>query len=149
MTEKSRYDSFMHFINDNLRLYPYNADSDYSEFDALILGSDQIWNRDITGGSYDDTFLGKKLNVKLYHMQRVIKVFELEQNEVEYFRDALSHLSAISVRELSLAKLLQPLVLDNYIFTVVDPTLLAGKEVLSRFVSCSNKPHKKSLCFYL
>ena len=144
---KSRYDSFMHFINDNLRLYPYNADSDYSEFDALILGSDQIWNRDITGGSYDDTFFGKKAKCKVISYAASNKSFELEQNEVEYFRDALSHLSAISVRELSLAKLLQPLVLDNYIFTVVDPTLLAGKEVLSRFVSCSNKPHKNPYVF--
>ena len=29
----------------------------------------------------------------------------------------------------------------------MDPTLLAGKEVLSRFVSCSNKPHKNPYVF--
>ena len=44
-----RYDNFANFYKQKLNLYPYNPVDDMSFFDAVLLGSDQIWNTGLTG----------------------------------------------------------------------------------------------------
>ena len=57
-SRRKRREAFESFITKKLKLTPYIANNDYSDFDAIILGSDQIWNPGITGGNYDEVFFG-------------------------------------------------------------------------------------------
>ena len=57
-TRIKRWYSFEHFMNKYLDLCPYDKDDDYSAFQALVLGSDQIWNPGLTGGNFDKVYFG-------------------------------------------------------------------------------------------
>ena len=47
-----------------LNLYPYDMSSDYSNFDWLLFGSDQIWSSRLTGGRFDPVFFGQGVNCR-------------------------------------------------------------------------------------
>ena len=57
-----RWDGFDNFMRMKLNLYPYDMSSDYSNFDWLLFGSDQIWNNlrsvvhDLLFASWDCSF---------------------------------------------------------------------------------------------
>ena len=97
-------------------------------FDAYIMGSDQIWNPQITNGihkPYFGYFNFPKGNRKYIAYAASMEVSSLNQETKDFFTKALKNFDAISVREKTLANLLQPLT-PQKIETVLDPTLLAN-----------------------
>lgn len=124
----TRYKAFQNFIDNRLRLYPYSPKSDFSEFDAVILGSDQIWNPDITGKAFDPLFFGDGISCKKIVYAASNKNKSLTPMERDFYTAALSRLDHISVRESTLQQLLQPLT-EKPIYLSLDPTLLA-EEIL-------------------
>lgn len=122
-TRCKRYAAFDNFINTRLRLFPYNQPEDLKAFDLVLLGSDQIWSRAITGGRYDDLFWG--LSVPVPVATYAASACNLGQTDADkqYMASALDHLMAISVREDKMVSFLEPLT-DKPIYHVSDPTLL-------------------------
>lgn len=101
-------------------------------YDILISGSDQIWNYNITGGQFDPVFFldlptdSKKI---LYAASSQDVPFPLDR-ELE-LKQMLSRTdAAIAIREKKLADYVGT-VTGNAYPVVLDPTLLAGREILS------------------
>ena len=127
------------------------SDSDIAtqtaHYDYLICGSDQIWNPglwspvmflDIKG------FSGKRIS----YAASVGRGF-LTDKEKDYIREHISVIDAISVRETSAAKLIQPLT-DKKVEVVLDPTLLLKKDDWQKFArKPDNLPENFVFSFFL
>lgn len=120
----TRYNNFNIFINTKLNLYPYKEGMDYSEFDAIILGSDQIWEAPITGGKYDDVYFGKDAKCKVFSFAASNKANSLSPSDIKYYQSRLLKFTNIGVREYSLKSLLEPFI-NKKIEVNLDPTLLS------------------------
>lgn len=105
-------------------------------FDAYIMGSDQIWNSGITNG-FDGCYFGylpfPKEHRKYIAYAASMETEVLDENAQAYLQTALNNFDAISVREKHLAQLLQPLI-DKPIKIVLDPTLLVDRHVWDKFL---------------
>ena len=122
----SRYKKFQEFIYNRLNLSQTKSVTE--NYDAYIIGSDQIWNPQITKG-FDPNYFGyfnfPKKNKKYISYAASMEKIQLTNYEKEYFSKALKNFDSISVRENNLSNLLQPLT-DKPIKIVLDPTLLAN-----------------------
>ncbi len=95
--------------------------------DFYILGSDQIWASELTHGM-DPVYFGQfaKDKMKISYAASVPNG-SIPAGERSRFKEYLSNLGAVSVREQKLADELGDL-LEKEVATVVDPTLLLAKE---------------------
>lgn len=127
------YLKYKDFICHQLSLCPYSFESLCNDFDAIIWGSDQIWNIKLTRG-VDNVFWG------LFPARRGVRFITYAASagsdegsiaNIPNIENVLRRFDAISVRELSLKKVIQPLTLKNVAF-VLDPTLLVPSQVLMR-----------------
>ena len=143
---KKRYNAFNHFIENHLNLVPYNSSDDFSGYDAIILGSDQIWNPRITGGSFDNIYFGTNAKCKVISYAASSKFIELTESQKEYFRKHLDDIDFISVREISLRNLLTPLS-NKPIELVIDPSLLPGSSTYLQLIN-PIKQKKKYVLVY-
>ena len=127
---------FKDFENRYLNIYGKNLTRDEVikyDGDILIVGSDQVWNPIITGGP-DSVYWGitQPHNAKL--MTYAASSGDVSLFENSQFLDVskwLSNFSALSVREERLKGYLEKHT-DKSIKLVVDPTLLAGREVFEK-----------------
>lgn len=138
--QKRRFHAFEDFIEQKLHLVPYIENYDYSDYDAVILGSDQIWNPNITGGNYDEEFFGSNAKCKIISYAASSKSLCLTEEQKDYFKSHLPKIDSISVRETSLKNQLQPLT-SQPIATVIDPSLLPDVSVYDDL--CSPIKHKR------
>lgn len=144
--EEERNRNYEAFRNKYLRLYPYK-DNRFENFDAVILGSDQIWNKDMLGYFVDEYFgVGAKCKTIAYAISN--KAYQLKSDEVEYFKAHLDSLTAISVREQNFKNLLQPLT-HHEIAVTLDPTLLADADILRSAFQPSASPKDYILLYEL
>lgn len=123
-----RYQAFKQFIYKHISLSTKfcNNKKISENYDIYIMGSDQIWNPNITSG-FDSAYFGffpfkKKDRVYISYAASMGKT-NLTPKETEYFKHALKNFNGISVREEELKKCLQQLT-SQEIRTVLDPTLL-------------------------
>ena len=123
--------AFDRFIENRFDLYPYVRHTNFSDFDAIFLGSDQIWNKTITGQRYDEVFFGANAACKVIAYAASMGRGALSEEDRERLRRYLAPMTAIGVREESLKELLQPLSAKP-VCTTIDPTLLAGAAVFEK-----------------
>lgn len=143
-----RRKAFQRFIKTHLHLAKMDFQSENNDYDCFVFGSDQVWNPQITGG--DSVFFG---DAPCFKGKRIItyaasagNVSTLKEIDAACLKGWLSNFSAISVREKSLSHYLtEELQLKNQL--VVDPVLLAGKDVFSK-IALSKKAHKPYLLFF-
>lgn len=126
-----RFLMFKGFIEQNLPLSQkhFSKLEDFKEirdhYDAIVCGSDQIWNAPHTGGIVDPVFFGAFGGEHTLRISYAASMgFATVQKEyIESFRDLLSSLDRISVRESPSAEYIrEKFSLDCE--AVVDPTLL-------------------------
>lgn len=122
-----RWDNFEQFISSQLNLYPYRAGMDFHDFDAVFIGSDQVWSKAHTGGHYDPMFFGEGFKCKVIPYAPSCTSLSLNDEDKAFFKQHLDQMAAVSVREYKMKGVLQPLT-KKEITVVVDPSLLAGKE---------------------
>lgn len=105
----SRYSAFESFISGNLRLSERAVPGEMvQKYDVVLIGSDQVWNRKITGGSFDGMYFGEYGISKRYVADAVsMESDALSAEDAVYIKDHLDRFSAVSVRESHLASLLQ------------------------------------------
>ncbi len=126
---------FSAFITEKLRLSPSSATATFvsHDYDAYVLGSDQIWNPTITNG--DGVFFGRfgrPSNSRLISYAASSEAsYEGETLDLSPQQMHLREFSSISVREELLREQIQPLV-DIPVETVLDPTLLVDPTVFER-----------------
>jgi len=125
-----RWDGFYSFIKNRFSLYPYHKGDDFHDFDAIFIGSDQVWSSSHTSGQFDDLMFGVGFKCKAISYAPSCSKYSLNENESDYFRRHLDDLYAISVREQSFKDMLLPLTKKD-IEVVLDPTLLAGENVFA------------------
>lgn len=146
-TRRKRLKLFKKFEQMQLHVCPVSA---LSELDALIFGSDQIWNIGITDGDFDDMFIG---NGKIFKGKNLI-AYAASAGYVDILKndrkliEALSNFSAIAVREKSLSNHLEQRI-GQSIPVVLDPVLLAGKELFTQLVGARPKRAPYLLTFQL
>ena len=130
----TKWNAFEKFIKDYLNLYSPGRQFDGSDFDACIIGSDQVWNNRITGGVFDKMYFGAdfKCDVISYAASTISSGFTIDE-EVSLKR-LLSNFKAISVREQTLSGALKKIGINN-IPVVLDPTILAGHAPLAKLIS--------------
>lgn len=96
------------------------------DYDAYIIGSDQVWNPDIM--NYDSAFWGDfrhRKDAKVISYAASMDSRPLTDFEKKRYRQWLGFMTSVSVREEVMISLLQPLT-SNTISWVIDPTLLIG-----------------------
>lgn len=141
-----RYKAFQRFIDSHLHLYPYQETDNFSDFDAIFLGSDQIWNAKITGKKFDLVFFGEGTTCKIIVYAASNKNFSLTAEEEGFYKKVLSKLDYIGVRETTLQQLLQPLT-EKKVHLNVDPTLLAGDMLFKSLDISQGFKHKYVLIY--
>lgn len=123
----SRWDNFETFFTTRLNLYPFSKDMDFHEFDAVFIGSDQVWSKAHTGGKYDPILFGEGFKCKVIPYAPSSIRLDLSDEEKTFFSKHLDSMTSVSVREPKMKEILQPLT-SKPISIVVDPSLLAGRE---------------------
>lgn len=111
------------------------------KYDYYIAGSDQIWNYKITGNEFDSCFFGQMQDnsVKIIYAASAHDTpFPLDK-ELQFKKYLENMPSAVSIREKKLADYVLNLTGKRYPI-VLDPTLLAGREVLERL--CDKNQYK-------
>lgn len=126
-------------------------------FDAFIVGSDQVWRREMTGQiglkNYFLGFVGDKVKKIAYAVSLGVDNNNLSKKEINTLSTLYNRFQAVSVREdLALQSF------DNYIWRqpkaelTLDPTLLLGKENYDLLISkttVSNLTSGKMFCYVL
>lgn len=112
------------FIKTRYKLFPYSPEK--SDLDAIILGSDQIWNPKLTGNGFDEVFWGKGYKCRKIAYAASNRSESLTLEEIDFYKSHLCKLDFIGVREEKLQSLLQPYT-SKKVFLNIDPTLLTNK----------------------
>ncbi|MCD2346258.1 polysaccharide pyruvyl transferase family protein [Clostridium guangxiense] len=140
--------------NDNFNFFIYryllNSDSkvvtikdlEKANYDALIVGSDQVWTSWITGGLDPVYLLNFKFNGRKISYAASLFGGKIEDNEKDIFRRCLHEFDYISVREDSLKKSITE-TCNCSATTVLDPTLLIDykdyEKIKTKKMLCNKK----------
>lgn len=126
-------------------------DNDWSEYDAFVVGSDQVWNTKFLLG--DPCFL---LNFVPKDKPRfsLSSSFAIEKIATKYedlFRKELNKFTALSVRESNGVNIIhQQLGIDKPVDVTLDPTLLLDKnQWLSLFPNSEKKESRPYILYYM
>lgn len=141
-----RFNCFESFISQYIQYSPWNGDSANGipyDYDAYVIGSDQIWNNAITRG-WEPLYFAqfpfpKDRKIYITYAASMGREYFNSEEDKKYVTNALATFDAISVREDTLVKLLQPLT-NKKVKVVLDPTLIVPHEVWSNIAV---KPIKK------
>jgi hypothetical protein len=116
-----------------------------NEYDVLLIGSDQVWNKDIT--NYDLHYFGKEIpkKIKLYSYAASLgtSINNIDKKEIEL----LKRFSKISVREAEAQVLLNRL-LEREVSLTVDPVFLNQKEFWFKHIENLKPIVKGKYIFY-
>lgn len=111
-------------------------------YDAYVMGSDQIWNPDIM--KYDKSYWGEfnhRKGTKIISYAASMEAKPLSADDKMRYKTWLQNFDYISVRERDLIKILQPLT-NKEINTVIDPTLMITKDYYDKIASTTNYREK-------
>jgi len=122
-----------------------------NDYDVFILGSDQIWNPEITGGELDRIYFGQ------FPAAKVKKVISYAASagtvahdcNTKLLIESVRNLHWIGVRERNLFELLSQNLTDKNVKCTIDPTLLAGSDCLNKIVAKKRPQSKYLLVFQL
>lgn len=128
-----RRNNYKKFIDNYLQLsksryYPSNSLL-MTDYDIILIGSDQLWNKKLTGG-FDQVYWGEfatHSHIKKIAWSICMNETNTTKEENAYIVNHLKNFYAISVREHSLQVFLKKLSQNNYPQTL-DPTLMLTKE---------------------
>lgn len=127
------HNRFAKFRDEQLFLMSLNNKDDLSEFNIVIVGSDQVWNVNTTNG-YDYYFWGdfKSKETRLISYAASAGKYLFTKEDFGILEHKLKNFNAVSVREHEL-KMQIGQYYDKHIYEVLDPTFLLDKNDYSRF----------------
>lgn len=143
---------FKRFMEENMRLTPtfFQAEKISVDSDLLILGSDQIWNLDVTKG-VDKTYFGKLPNGGQYVIPYAASIGKdaINEKEAETYKTLLNTVPNIGVRERNAQSMLRRIFPDKNIDVTLDPTLMVDASVWNHLEKKIPLPDKYVLIFSL
>lgn len=138
-----RHEAFRRFCKSRLNLIDMDKTG---SLDAVIVGSDQIWNPNFHGNSFDPVFLLDMPEIrnkkKIAYAASAGSANRFESGINDNSLASLKSFDAISVRESNIQGVLEEYGISSYL--VADPVLLAGKGVFDKIC-----PDKKLYSPYL
>lgn len=143
---RKRHLAFNQFREKELSLSPKTRNNLSFGFDCIVIGSDQIWSPEHTGGDFDSIYFGEGFACKTIAYAASSKLSKISKLQEERLKVLLTNLYAISVREKSLLSLFQPLT-QKVIHCVLDPTLIINKSFFSN-LSLKPKYNFDYVCVY-
>lgn len=124
-----RNSAFKVFIKNNLILskhkYLQGDKIDWSDYDVFLIGSDQLWNKSLTGG-LDRIYWGQfdiSVGARKVAWSVCMNTINMTTDETSLIKEYLKSFSAISVREDTLQAFISKLT-KTKIWHTLDPTLL-------------------------
>jgi len=145
MSNNKEFDNF--FKDIKFVSVKQNQIVDGSSFNAFIIGSDQVWCPRITDG-IDPFFWGTLLpnDVRLVsYAASMGPITETIKSYKNVMVEKLTKFSSISMREGYAAEYMRNIT-GAHVTTVVDPTLLANREILEKITN--NVPEKDYVLYY-
>lgn len=148
---KNRRRGFSDFTNTKLNLSKNKYIKSFNEhldYDYYIIGSDQVWNIDITNG-FDPVYWGNfsvKSNARIITYAASMSKYDLNEKQKEIIKYSLSNFFALSVREKDLKDFLS----NNFNIkteVVFDPSLLVGSEVWRKIAKVPTTEEKYVLIY--
>lgn len=145
ITRIKRFRGFEKFIRERLNISAIVAENYLSsDYDAYIVGSDQVWNPKITHG-FDSVYFAdfpfSKGERKFISYAASMEARALSSDQIDFFKRNLGNFDSLSVREDALLQLLQPLT-SKHITHVLDPVLMAPPQIWDSFSSDKKKVDK-------
>lgn len=132
----ARRELFDEFLNHYLRLTEPCGLDNMPTFDLYVIGSDQVWNSTICDG-LDPVFWGDfnhPIDSKVVSYAASTSVKDLMKQDKSELQRLMENFSSISVREKETCDFINnQFSLNNAAVTVLDPTLLANKEIWDSF----------------
>lgn len=121
----NRTREFEEFISDYLCKSSDTWTEELKNYDALVFGSDQIWEKNLTGGRYDSIYIGN-FQTNAIKISYAASCYQTDHIGNELV-NSLETFNALSVREENLARLLSEELHTNVV-CVCDPVFLLEKE---------------------
>lgn len=133
---RKKFKRFDTFCKENIRIskktyYGDKSMTDCFGYDSFIVGSDQVWNFDITNNSTSYLLDFVKDDIPKNSYATSIGKDSLTEEEKLIFKKNLNRFDNISVREEKAAEILRQ-ILNKKIHTCLDPTLLLDSDVWSK-----------------
>lgn len=151
---KKRYSNFSNFQNKYLKETKLVIDKNTKlddvslDVDFIITGSDQVWNKNITNELSDIYTLNfAKKNIRRISYAASIGNKKID-NELEY-KNKLAIIDKISVREETAKKILDEILPEKNITTVLDPTLLLDNNEWNKYLDNSISKKEKYILAYV
>ncbi|NLL04346.1 MAG: polysaccharide pyruvyl transferase family protein [Clostridiaceae bacterium] len=146
-----QYNKFVKFLKDYIEIEgAFFQKIDFDKYDIVIVGSDQVWNTNITFNDYTYFINNDNSKLKKVSYAASIGTEGFEQSNVRDIVEMLSKFSLISVRETSAQEYLKS---DLGITSelVVDPVFLHSKQFWSKLANKINfiKPNQYILYYAL
>ena len=118
---------FENFIRDNMTIISM---AEAKNADQLVLGSDQIWNPNISGGFQPEFFglIGAMKKQRICSYAASIGVSSLNVEEMKILSELIKNIQYVSVREKE-AKMIIQQVTTKDVVVDIDPTLLVSRRV--------------------
>ncbi|MDO5150994.1 MAG: polysaccharide pyruvyl transferase family protein [Oscillospiraceae bacterium] len=145
---KQKYQNFQIFLRQGIKYDDKdycedNADEMFEDYDAIIVGSDQVWNTTITG--HDKTyFLDSDDVIKISYAASIGDVKDIDSHEL---LECINRFDLVSVREYQAKEFIEKRISKD-VSLVSDPTLLLGRDYWKRFVGKESKSNYLLLYFY-
>ncbi len=126
------------------------CDIDTSQFDILIVGSDQVWNPTITQGdsTYFLDFAGDEM-IKVSYAASIGLNSELIQEHRQIFKDNIPRFQEISLREKDHIPFIEQFshTKSGIVTASVDPSLLLTADEYSRLLPLAASPEEEDYIF--
>ena len=113
------------YINLSDKTYTQGDDVTLVNYDVILIGSDQLWNKKITGG-YDNVYWGqfeKNKDTRVIAWSVCMNNKDLDDSDIQFIKSHLLNFNTISVREKTLKFLLSKYTRQSICCTL-DPTLI-------------------------
>ena len=146
-----------HFLN--VKSFSDFSDIDKFEFDAIVVGSDQIWRREYLYANWDkidDAFLGfsKDWDLKRisYSASFGLGFWDYNRTETRRLINLINRFDAISVRETSGVDLCKEYFHRDDVVTTLDPTMLLGATDYNKLIEAADDLQdnaKGNLVYYI
>lgn len=139
---KVQWYAFEEFVNAEI-LKDSSENVEFNNYDVIIFGSDQIWEKKATNG-YDPIYFGafRFGGKKISYAASMTDSF-IEKKDIDFFKKYLSDFDELSVREETVANMLSKL-LNKNVDVMIDPSFLIDKtdyyKIMDKeFVPCKDK----------
>ena len=122
-----------------------------NDFDAYIIGSDQVWSINCLGGVYDEVYFGKfahKKGSKIIGYSISTNLRSIEYIGKERLISLVGNFDSLSLREEKLADIIKEKTGAN-ISVTLDPTLLSTQDTWDCIINSSWKERKYVLVYYV